>query len=108
VQVSAQEADADGVRVLDEKIITTMSPSPPAISEVCTPLSRVWTVLGFGGWGASGSWPLADCGGSVVVVPSGAVNSVIALLPCGRRPLRARPVPLCTRDRRGLRLLFRL
>jgi hypothetical protein len=51
----------------------------PAISEVRTPLSRVCTDPGFG-CEAGGSWPLAGCGENVLVVPSGALGSVIALL----------------------------
>jgi hypothetical protein len=42
----------------------------------------------------------------VLVVPSGAVDSVIALLPYGSGPLMSPAGSLRTWDQRGLRLLF--
>jgi hypothetical protein len=78
------------------KIITTARAAAAAINPVRIPLIRVDSRRAFGTSGAGGARggdrldPLTDGGGRVVVVPYGAADSVMAVLPSGARtgPMR--------------------
>ena len=73
------------------KITATMRAAKPAISLVRIPLVRACGGRRPGGCGAGGGGaePLAEGGGSVLVVPCGAAGPVMALLPSEAGPARA-------------------